>query len=105
MLYKGKKKKKKAEERQAYIYCEKCSVLRGISKREVALGTERGEGQRRDPLTGSGYLEVAVPHIRKDVGGKQMRFHPSCYLKTSKPERANFQTGQRASRNGLESNL
>lgn len=91
-----KKKKKRAEERHVYIYCQKFSVLRRINRREVALGTERGEGQRRNPLTGDGYLEVAVPHIRKDVGGKKMRFHPSCYMETSKPEIADFQTGQPA---------
>lgn len=62
----------------------------------MALGTERGEGQRRNPLTGDGCLEVAVPHIRKDVGGKEMRFHPSCYLETSKSGIADFQTGQHA---------
>lgn len=79
-----------AEERHAYIYCEKCSVLRGINRREVALGSERGEGQRRNLLTCDGYLEVAVPHIREDVGGKEMRFQPSCYLETSTPEITDF---------------
>lgn len=103
------KKKRNAEERHPYkyiykkiytdthIHCERFTVLRGRRKREVALGTERGEGQRRNPLTGHGYLEVAVSHIRKGVGGKKMKFHPSCYLKTTRPEIANFQTGQHPS--------
>ena len=40
VLYKGGGRK--AEEMHAYIYCEKFSVLRGINRREVALGTEKG---------------------------------------------------------------
>lgn len=79
-----------------YTHSERFTVLRGRKKREVALGTERGEGQRRNPLTGHGYLEVAVSHIRKGVGGKKMKFHP-CYLEASRPEIANFQTGQHPS--------
>lgn len=43
---------------------------------EVALGTERGEGQRRNPLIDHGFLEVAVSRIRKGVGTK-MKFHVS----------------------------
>lgn len=62
----------------------------------MALRTERGEGQRRNPLTGHGYLGVPVSHIRKGVGVKKMSFHP-CYLETSSPERAKFQTGQHPS--------
>ena len=61
----------------------------------MALGTEKG--QRRNTLTDNGYMDVAVPHIRKDVGGKKMKFHPSHSLETSKPETANFQPGQCAS--------
>lgn len=50
----------------------------------------REEGQKRIPLTGNGYLEVAVPCIKKDIGRKKMRFHPSWYLETSEPEIADF---------------
>lgn len=65
-----------------FIHCERFIVLRGRNKKEVALGTERREGQRRNPLTDHGYLEVAVSYIRKGVGGKKMKFHPSCCLET-----------------------
>lgn len=51
-----RKKRKKTEQRHAYIYREKFLVLRGINRREVVLGTERGEEQRRNPLIGDGYL-------------------------------------------------
>lgn len=88
---------KRGIRKYTHTHSERFTVLRGRGEREVALGTERGEGQRRNPLTGHGYLEVAVSHIRKGVGGKKMKFHPSCYLETSKPEIANFQKGQHPS--------
>lgn len=96
------KEKRNAEERHPYKHThtyihahtqsERFTVLRERSKKEVALGTERREGQRRNPLTDHGYLEVAVFHVRKGVGGKKMKFHTSRYLETSRPETANFQT-------------
>lgn len=70
----------------------------------MALGTERGEGQRRNPLKDHGFLEVAVSHVRKGLGGK-MKFHVSYYLETSKPENQLPSRTASLSCNGLESNL
>lgn len=108
VLYKEKKKCRREPSIYKYIYtcthCERFTVLRGRSKREVSLGTERGEGQRRNPLTDHGFLEVAVSHIRKGVEGK-MKFHASCYLETSRPENQLPNRTASLSCNGLESNL